>query len=72
MPCEGGEAVMPANEDRLNNNPALVSTPLLKILCFSSNAISNHENRRYFRDFRNPCLSVVCGKRLQILSPAPP
>jgi hypothetical protein len=72
MPCKGGEAVMPANEDRLNNNPALVSTPLLKILCFSSNAIGNHENHRHFSDFHNPCLSMVCGKRLQILSPAPP
>jgi len=33
MPYEGGEAVMPANEGRLNNNEARVSTPHLKILC---------------------------------------
>ena len=33
MPCEGGEAVKPANEMRLNNIGAAVSTPQLKILC---------------------------------------
>ena len=33
MPCEGGEAVKPANEDRLNYNGASVSTPVLKNLC---------------------------------------
>ena len=33
MPCEGGEAVKPANEMRLNNISAAVSTPQLKILC---------------------------------------
>ncbi len=32
MPCEGGEAVMPANEVRLNNIAAPVSTPILKNL----------------------------------------
>ena len=32
MPYEGGEAVMPANEGRLNNNGGRVSTPHLKIL----------------------------------------
>jgi hypothetical protein len=72
MPCEGGEAVKPANEDRLNNNPALVSTPLLKILCFSSNAIDNQEKSGFFSSFRAASLSAACGKRLQILSPALP
>jgi hypothetical protein len=33
MPCEGGEAVMPANEAPLNNIGARVSTPDLKNLC---------------------------------------
>ena len=33
MPCEGGEAVKPASEMRLNNISAAVSTPQLKILC---------------------------------------
>ncbi len=32
MPCEGGEAVMPANEDRLNNIAGPVSTPILNFL----------------------------------------
>lgn len=32
MPCEGGEAVRPANEVCLNNNAAWVSTPHLKFL----------------------------------------
>jgi hypothetical protein len=38
MPYEGGEAVMPANEGRLNNNGGRVSTPHLKILCFFDRA----------------------------------
>jgi hypothetical protein len=33
MPCEGGEAVKPANEVRLNNIAARVSTTNLKNLC---------------------------------------
>ena len=36
MPYEGGEAVMPANEGRLNNNGGRVSTPHLK--CFFDRA----------------------------------
>lgn len=33
MPCEGGEAVMPANEAPLNNNSRRVSTPNFKKSC---------------------------------------
>jgi hypothetical protein len=33
MPCEGGEAVKPANEIPLNNIPMPVSTLVLKNLC---------------------------------------
>jgi hypothetical protein len=38
MPCEGGEAVMPANEDRLNYIATVVSTPILKNLSHVDNA----------------------------------
>ena len=44
MPCEGGEAVRPANEVRLNNIPTWVSTPNLKFLCLFSGLRRTHEN----------------------------
>jgi hypothetical protein len=37
MPCEGGEAVMPTSEIRLNNIELSVSTAELKNLCHVEN-----------------------------------
>jgi hypothetical protein len=47
MPYEGGEAVRPANEVRLNNIPTRVSTPKLKFLCLFSGLRKTHENMAF-------------------------
>lgn len=48
MPCEGGEAVKPANEDRLNNNAGPVSTPDLKNLSHVDELDKKPENTPIF------------------------
>ena len=50
MPCEGGEAVKPANEDRLNNNAGPVSTPDLKNLSYVDEIDRKPENTPIFNE----------------------
>ena len=54
MPCEGGEAVRPANEVRLNNIPTRVSTPNLKFLCLFSGLWKTHENLAFSESYTKP------------------
>ena len=57
MPCEGGEAVMPANEIRLNNIAGQVSTTNLKNLCH----VGKSRQRPKTQDFLNFLLSCQSG-----------
>ena len=60
MPCEGGEAVMPANEAPLNNIAARVSTPDLKNLCLFGEPARNQETASYIStSFRQARASVI-------------